>query len=82
MNLSVEVWKINTLDLSYNFWHPFMHLMHDFWICFHKNPIKDWGKNTKYIQKNIFASLKKFPGKKKQKKKKESYKTHMSYNTC
>lgn len=65
------------LDLSYNFWHP---LMHNLWICFHKSPIKDWGKNTKYIQKHTFASLKSSLGKKRGEKK--SYKAHMSYKMC
>lgn len=58
MNLSVEVCKRSTLDLSYDFWHPFLYLMHNFWICSHQSPIKYWGKGTKYIQKHIFASLK------------------------
>lgn len=63
MNLSVEVCKRSTLDLSYDFWHPFLYLMHNFWICSHQSPIKYWGKGTKYIQKHIFASLKSSLGK-------------------
>lgn len=37
----LEYWKGSILAFSYDFWHPFLHSMHNFLIHIHKSPIKD-----------------------------------------